>query len=134
MDIIDLAIGLERRVETKVTGADTADIYGSGSVKVLATPRVAALMEEAAVAAVDMHLPTGYVTVGTMINIEHLRATPIGMKISASAVLEEIDGGRLVFAVEASDERELIAKGRHERRVVEMKSFTERCQAKLDNR
>lgn len=126
-------IGLEGKIETIVTEKDTADNYGSGSVKVLATPHVVALMEKAAMAAVDMHLPVGYVTVGTKVNIEHLKATPIGMRVIVNAVLEQIVGRRLVFNVEAHDEKELIAKGLHERYIVELKPFLERCEAKLNN-
>ncbi|MDI6600276.1 MAG: thioesterase family protein [Thermoanaerobacteraceae bacterium] len=131
MEINNLKTGLEGTIETLVTDKDTADNYGSGSVKVLATPHVVALMEKSAMAAVDMHLPVGYVTVGTRVNIEHLKATPIGMKVRINAILEQIDGRRLVFKVEAYDERELIAKGYHERYIVELKPFLEKCESKL---
>ncbi|TZE81582.1 thioesterase family protein [Calorimonas adulescens] len=130
MDLNNIKTGLEGTIETLVTDKDTADNYGSGAVKVLATPRVVALMENAAMAAVDMHLPVGYVTVGTKIDIQHLKATPVGMRVRVNAVLEEFSGHRLVFTVEAYDEKELIAKGIHERFIVELKTFLERCEAK----
>ena len=74
MDMNGLKIGLEGEIETEVTRRDTADKYGSGSVKVLATPHVTTLIDQAAMSAVYSYLPFGCVTVGTKLNIEHLRA------------------------------------------------------------
>jgi predicted thioesterase len=91
---------------------------GNRGVRVLATPFVIGLLEDAAHAVIKPHLPPGAATVGTMVEMRHLAATPVGMKARAKATLLETDGRRYLFAVEAWDEKEKIAEGRHERFVV----------------
>jgi len=126
----NLQLGLSSQIETVVTEKDTAANYGSGGVKVLATPRMIGLMENSALAAVDLHLPKGYVTVGTSLNVKHIAATPVGMKVRVSAELIEIDGKRLVFKVEAYDEVEKIGEGLHERYIVNLEKFLSKTEAK----
>ncbi|MDD2573098.1 MAG: thioesterase family protein [Bacillota bacterium] len=104
--------------------------FGSGGVKVFATPMMIGLMENAALSAVDLHLPKGYVTVGTRIDVRHLAATPVGMKVYAMAQLTGIDGKRLEFKVEAYDEKEKIGEGSHERYIIDVERFIERTAAK----
>ena len=82
------------------------------------TPFLVALIESASAAVVEGRLPPGGTTVGTMIDVKHLAATPVGMEVRAKATLLETDGRRFLFAVEAWDEKEKIAEGRHERFVV----------------
>jgi predicted thioesterase len=91
---------------------------GNRGVHVFATPFVIGLLEDAAGAVLRPHLPPGGGSVGTMVEMKHLAATPVGMKVRAKATLLESDGKRYLFTVEAWDEKEKIAEGRHERFVV----------------
>jgi fluoroacetyl-CoA thioesterase len=113
-----LAPGQAAEVRQVVTPDLTADVLGNHGVTVLATPFVVTLMENAAHAVMVPHLPPGGGTVGTAVDMRHLAATPIGMTVRARAVLRETDGRRCVFDVEAWDEVEKIAEGRHERYLV----------------
>jgi fluoroacetyl-CoA thioesterase len=113
-----LAPGQAAEVRQVVTPDLTADVLGNRGVTVLATPFVVTLMENAAHAVMVPHLPPGGGTVGTAVDMRHLAATPIGMTVRARAVLRETDGRRCVFDVEAWDEVEKIAEGRHERYLV----------------
>lgn len=101
----------------------TAKILGSGQVEVLATPMMIALMESAALVTAQVWLPHDWTTVGTKVNIEHLRPTPLGKRISANATLVKIDGRRLLFQVEARDNNGLIGQGSHERFVIQIEKF-----------
>lgn len=126
----ELRVGLKAKVELLVEQKDTAEAFGSGGVKVFATPLMIGLMENAALKAVDPVLPTGYATVGTHLDVKHMAATPIGMKASAIAELVEIDGKRLVFRVEAFDEVEKIGEGMHERYIIQMDKFLSKVSKK----
>jgi len=128
---INLMIGISSTLETVVEEKDTATQYGSGGVDVLATPALVALMENAAMSAVGRHLEKGYTTVGTKIDIKHLAATPVGMKVVTKAELLEIDGRRLVFKVEAHDEAELVGEGTHERYIINFDRFMDKVNNKL---
>jgi fluoroacetyl-CoA thioesterase len=130
---MNLQLGLSYIVETIVTSNETATKYGSGGVDVYATPAMIGLMENAAMSAVSTHLEVGYTTVGTQIDIKHLAATPIGMKVTAKAELIEIEGKRLVFKVEAYDEKEPIGQGTHERYIVNLERFMDKVAKKSDN-
>jgi fluoroacetyl-CoA thioesterase len=90
--------GQRASVRIVVTDADTATQVGSGDVPVLATPRLLALAEAAAVAAVAPHLPAGTTSVGTAVSLEHRRASPVGAEIVVEADLTEVEGRRLVFS------------------------------------
>lgn len=122
--------GMTAQVEKIVTEDDTAVKFGSGGVKVFATPMMIALMENAALSSVDPHLPEGYATVGLSLNVKHIAATPVGMKVHAKAELTGIEGKRLTFKVEAFDEREKIGEGAHERYIIELSRFIERASRK----
>jgi fluoroacetyl-CoA thioesterase len=113
-----LAPGQAAEVRQVVTPDLTADVLGNRGVTVLATPFVVTLMENAAHAVMVPYLPPGGGTVGTAVDMRHLAATPIGMTVRARAVLRETDGRRCLFDVEAWDEVEKIAEGRHERYLV----------------
>lgn len=106
-----------------VTEADTAAAQGSGDLAVLATPRLVAGMEQAALLAVAEQLPEGATTVGTAISIEHLRATPLAATWTATATLTKADGRALHFALEATDAQGLIGRGTHTRFVVDRQRF-----------
>ncbi|MGB9803965.1 thioesterase family protein [Desulfofundulus sp.] len=127
----ELKIGLRGQAVARVTEENTALAYGSGGAKVFATPAMIGLMESAALSSVDPLLEPGQITVGIRVDVEHLAATPIGMEVVARSELVEIDGKRLVFRVEAHDERELIGRGIHERFIVNQERFLARTSAKL---
>lgn len=110
-----------------VTEADTAVAAGSGDVLVLSTPRIVALCEEAAVAAVAGMLPEGETTVGMRIQLDHLSPTAIGETVTAAARLEKVEGRRLKFSVSVSDQRGLVAAGKVTRVVVERDRFLDKC-------
>ena len=123
--------GASAEVEVTVTDDRTADRLGNPGVRVFATPFLIGLLEDAAGAVIHPHLPPGASTVGTMVEMRHLAATPVGMKVRARAVLVETDGRRYLFNVEAWDEKEKIAEGRHERFVVpNLEKFLERAMKK----
>lgn len=113
-----------------VDHSNTAVAYGSGRVSVFATPAMIGLMEKAALSSVDPLLETGMTTVGTRVEVQHLAATPIGMKVVAVSELLEVDGKRLVFRVEARDEVEVVGRGTHERYIVPEEKFLNRAGAK----
>ena len=112
----------------------TAPRVGSGKVHVLATPVMINLIEAAALAAIEHLLPAGYQSLGTRLDVRHIAATPVGMKIFASAVVESVSGRTILFKVSATDEKELIGDGAHERVVVNVAKFDERVQRKLRGR
>ena len=113
-----------------VTAADTAEVLGSGLLPVLATPRVVALMEEAACAAIKSDIPAGKSTVGTRIDVEHLSATPVGMQAWAEATLTGTEGRAYTFQIEAFDEAGLIARASHTRFLVDTERFMQKTSAK----
>lgn len=115
--------GLKYESVATVGDGNTAVAMGSGDMPVFATPAMAALMENAAMKAVEGALPEGAATVGTAISISHVKASPVGARITASAELVEVDGRRLVFAVRAWDERGTIGEGSHTRFVVDRGRF-----------
>lgn len=119
------------RQEVVVGEEHTAPEIGSGKVHVLATPVMVNLMEAAALAAVEHHLPPGHQSLGTRLDIRHIAATPVGMRVVATAEVVRVDGRLITFRVEARDERELIGDGLHDRVVVNVERFDRRVQDKL---
>jgi len=115
--------GMTGEATTTVVYENTAAHVGAGGVEVFATPMMIALMENAAWRAVANGLEEGYVTVGTLVNVRHLAATPLGQQVRATAELVEIDRRRLVFKVEAYDELQKIGEGFHERFIVHLERF-----------
>ena len=118
-----LKIGASYIAEKIVGEHDTAAFMGSGAVTVFATPAMILLMELAARNAVQGSLPEGSTTVGTLVNVQHLSATPLGAKVSATAVLRQIDGRKLTFDIEARDENGVIGSGVHERAIIDVERF-----------
>lgn len=119
----EVRIGLTGRRELVVEERYTASHLGSGGVPVYATPMMVLAMEEAALSAVDHLLDDGQATVGVSLDVRHLAATPLGMRVVATAELVEVDGRMLTFRVEARDEAELIGEGTHVRAVVDLERF-----------
>jgi predicted thioesterase len=116
---------------TMVVGEEhTAPRVGSGRVRVLATPVMINLIEAAALAAVEKLLPEGHQSLGTLLNVRHIAATPVGMRVTASAEVVGVENRTIRFRVEARDERELIGDGTHERVVVNVAKFDQRVQRK----
>ncbi|MBI4587928.1 MAG: thioesterase family protein [Candidatus Rokubacteria bacterium] len=128
---MDVQPGATAEVEITVTADRTADAMGNKGVMVLATPHLIGLLENSAIAVVQPHLPPGAATVGTMVEMRHLAATPVGMRIKAKATLLETDGRRFLFQVEASDEIEKVAEAKHERFLVpNLEKFLSRAMGK----
>ncbi len=122
--------GLTGESSIVVSDEHTAPHVGSGVVPVLATPVMVNLLEAAALAAVEKHLPRGYQTLGTVLNVKHFAATPVGLRVTASAELTAVNGRTLVFRLSAEDEAERIGEGTHERVVVNVERFEQRVKMK----
>lgn len=114
----ELQIGMSGEASLEITEAETAATVGSGSLRVLATPVMCALMEKAACAALAEGLELDTTSVGTRLNISHDRATAVGETVIAKATLMEVEGRRLEFIVEAYDSKGLIGRGEHQRFLV----------------
>ncbi len=123
--------GMAGSAELVVGAEHTAPRVGSGRVHVLATPVMINLIEAAALDAIERHLPPGDPSLGTVLNVRHIAATPVGMRASATAVVERVEGRNVFFRVEARDEKDLIGDGAHERVVVNVEKFAARVQRKL---
>lgn len=119
--------GASATVEHVVTASDTASAFGSGSVDVLATPRLLALCEQASVEALAGSLDANTTSVGVEVRIDHVAASPIGRHVWAEATLEKIKGRKLYFTVSARDDRGLVAVGKVVRVVVDTASFMAKC-------
>ena len=115
-----------------VTEQQTAKHLGSGELAVFATPCMIALMENTAYRSVQPQLEPGQGTVGTLLNVKHLAATPVGMEVRCETKLIEIDRKRLVFEVKAFDACGLIGEGMHERFIVDNQRFMQKAECKLN--
>ena len=110
----------------------TAPRVGSGKIRVLATPVMINLIEAAALNAAEHLLPAGHQSLGTLLNVKHIAATPVGMKIKATATVTKVEGRNIYFDVTAVDEKEEIGGGTHERVVVNVERFDRRVQRKMN--
>jgi len=128
---VELQPGLLGHAELTVGEEHTAPRVGSGKVHVLATPVMINLFEAAALAACERFLPAGYQSLGTLLEVRHVAATPVGMTVRASAEVTKVEGRSISFRLEARDERELIGDGSHQRVVVNVEKFDQRVQRKL---
>lgn len=122
--------GVTGTLETTVTQEQTARHLGSGGVDVFATPAMVALMEGAAVRAIDPLLDEGQMSVGTEVNITHLAATPMGAQVKAEAVVTGRDRRKVFFTIKAWDEQELIGEGTHTRFVIDLDRYVARLEEK----
>lgn len=118
-----LETGIKCVKEEVVTEELTAEQVGSGGLAVYATPAMIRLMEHAAWLSVEEHMDEGFTTVGTRMDVKHLKASPLGAHIRCESELTEIDGRRLVFKVAAFDDKGLIGEGIHERFIVNTEKF-----------
>jgi fluoroacetyl-CoA thioesterase len=130
---MSLAPGTTHEMTRTVTADMTADALGNPGVMVFATPCVLTLIENVCNALLQPHLPAGAATVGTVVEMKHLGATPLGMQVRAKATLLETDGRRFVFAVEVADAKEKVAEAKHERFLVnDLAKFLARAMKKAE--
>jgi len=128
--VLELPAGLTGSAELVVGDHHTAPRVGSGRIRVLATPVMINLIEAAALAAVEQSLPENHQSLGTHLDVTHIAATPVGMRVRATAEVLRVEGRTIYFRVKAEDEREVIGEGTHERVVVNVDRFDQRVQAK----
>ena len=131
VDLSRVMVGLTGATEVVVGEEHTAPFVGSGRVRVLATPVMINLMEAAALDAVEKLLPPGHQSLGIHLDVGHYAATPVGMRVRATAEVVKVDGRTLDFRVEARDEKEAIGDGLHQRVVVNVARFDARVQKKI---
>ena len=129
---MSVTVGMKIRVEENVTEQNTAICAGSGTLPVFATPFMCALMEKAAWMAIAPALNEGDSSVGTKLNISHVSATPVGLKVWAESEVTAVDGKRIEFKVTAGDEKGLIGEGTHERFIVTDERFLAKTAKKLE--
>ncbi|WZL72803.1 thioesterase family protein [Clostridiaceae bacterium 35-E11] len=125
-----LKVGMKASVEQIVEEKHTAASVGSGAVRVFATPMMIGIMENAALKAVQPQLAQDFSTVGIHLDVKHMAATPVGMKVRAEAELIEIDGKKLKFKIEAYDEKDKIGEGIHSRYIILVEKFVENAEGK----
>lgn len=118
-----LAPGITGTLQVTVTPGMTASALGSGNIDVFATPAMIALMEKTAMESVAPYLLPGQATVGSAVNIRHVKAVKVGRKVTCSTILTDVEGRKLVFSVEAHDESGLIGTGTHSRRIIDKDLF-----------
>jgi len=124
--------GTTGTAELVVGEEHTAPRVGSGKIRVLATPVMINVIEAAALKAAEHLLPAGHQSLGTLLNVKHIAATPVGMKIKATATVTKVEGRNIFFDVVAEDEKEEIGGGTHERVVVNVERFDKRVQRKIN--
>ena len=113
-----------------VRDEDLVSKLGGVAVDVLSTPRLIQLLEEAAIEAIREFTPPDQLSLGTQVRIKHLSATPLGVKVTAHALLKEVNKNRLLFLVDAFDEKEKVAEGEHERILVSRERFLQKVESK----
>ena len=128
---MEISVGMKGEAWTEVEKEDTAQIVGSGSLLVYATPCMVALMEGAACEAIAEALGEDQTTVGIALNIEHISATPVGLEVHAEAEVTAVEGKAITFCVTAYDESGEIGRGTHKRVIVNSQKFLEKAYAKL---
>ena len=126
-----LEAGIKGQVEFIADEDGSAKVMGSGALDVLATPKMIATLEKAAWESVQPYLEEGCGTVGTLMNVTHDAATPLGMKVTCTSELLSVEGKKLVFKVEAIDEKGHIGGGMHERFIVNNEKFQSKTNGKL---
>ncbi len=128
---MEITVGMKGIAETDVAREDTAAEVGSGSLLVYATPCMVALMEGAACEAIAEAIPEDQTTVGILLNIEHIAATPVGMEVRAEAEVTAVDGKVITFEIHAFDETGEIGRGVHKRCIVNSQRFLDKAYSKL---
>ena len=131
VDLSQLTPGLTGTADLLVGSQHTAPSIGSGLVPVLGTPVMINVIEAAALAAIEHLLPAGHQSLGIHLDVSHVAATPVGLRVTATAEVIGVEGRTIKFRVEARDEFEAIGGGSHERVVVSVERFDERVQRKV---
>jgi fluoroacetyl-CoA thioesterase len=131
LDLSHITPGLIGTADLIVAPEHTAPFVGSGRIRVLATPVMINLIEAAALKAVEHLLPAGHQSLGIHLDIRHTAATPVGLRVTATAQVMRVEGRTITFHTEARDEREPIGGGTHQRVIVNVARFDERVQRKL---
>lgn len=129
---MELAPGLRHSQSVAVTTEMTPAHLRGDAIRVFATPEMVRLVEGTAIQCVQPHLKPGQTTVGTVVHLKHLAATPEGMKVTITVELAEVDRRRLGFKVEVHDEMEKVGEGTHERFIIDREARLPRLQQKLD--
>ncbi|MEG1633840.1 MAG: thioesterase family protein [Oscillospiraceae bacterium] len=127
---MEIKIGLKGSMEATVTPTMTASHFGSGAQEVLATPVMIGMMEGASATSLEPFLEAGQSSVGTRVDIAHLSATPLNMKIRTESEVIEVERRRILFSVKAFDEVGLIGEGTHERFIIDAEKFMAKCNSK----
>lgn len=130
LDLSAIRPGLSGRSQLRVGPKHTAPRVGSGNIAVLATPVMINVIEAAALESVEKLLPAGYQSLGTHLDVKHTAATPVGLTVTAQAVVTAVEGRTIQFSVTASDDHEEIGGGTHTRVVVNVEKFDARVQRK----
>lgn len=128
----ELTAGIKNRKDEMVTKEKCATALGSGGVEVYATPMMILLMEYTCDNSVTRYLEEGMGTVGIKVDVTHISATPVGMKVWCESELINIDGRKLTFSVKAYDEKGLIGEGTHERFIINKEKHYQKTMAKLE--
>jgi len=131
LDLSRIRPGLAGTADLIVGVEHTAPRVGSGRIAVLATPVMINVIEAAALAAIEHLLPEGHQSLGIHLDVGHFAATPVGLKVSATAEVTGVEGRTITFKVEARDQREVIGGGTHQRVVVNVARFDARVQRKV---
>jgi fluoroacetyl-CoA thioesterase len=131
LDLTRIRAGLTGSSELIVAPEHTAPFVGSGRIAVLATPVMINVIEAAALAAIEHLLPAGHQSLGIHLDVRHFAATPVGLRVTATAEVLQVEGRTVTFRVDVRDEREAIGGGSHQRVVVSVARFDERVQRKL---
>jgi fluoroacetyl-CoA thioesterase len=131
LDLTAVKLGLTGKAELVVAAEHTAPRVGSGLIAVLATPVMINVIEAAALAAAEHLLPPGHQSLGIHLDVRHVAATPVGLKVTATAEVVAVEGRTITFKVVARDDREEIGGGTHDRVVVNVERFDERVRRKV---
>lgn len=124
--------GLSKKMQEMVTDQNTAKAVGSGGLDVYATPAMIALIEKTCYNCMQERLDSNQTSVGTLVDVAHVSATPIGKQVECDAKIEKVDGRKVCFIVEVSDDFGIIGEGRHERFIVDIDRFMTKVNGKLD--
>jgi predicted thioesterase len=131
IDLTRITPGLTGTAQLRVGPEHTAPFVGSGRIAVLATPVMINVIEAAALNAVEHLLPAGHQSLGIHLDVGHVAATPVGLQVTATAEVVQVEGRTVTFRVEARDDVEAIGGGTHRRVVVSVARFDERVQRKV---
>lgn len=123
--------GLKNKKTITVTADKTAETMGSGTLPVFATPAMVALMENTAAESVESLVGEGYTTVGTLINVKHLSADPVGVEVTCESELVEVDGRKLAFEIKVFDREGIVGEAYHERFIIDKTRFMDKVLKKL---